>query len=137
MNDCVFCKIVQGEIPSAKVYEDDDAMAFLDIHPVKKGHTLVIPKKHFETIMVIPDELLKKVIAIVKKLTPAVIKAVNADGAVVTQTNNEAAGQSVPHLHFHIIPRYRNDGLKFWPQGKHEEGEIRQFQEKIKKALTY
>lgn len=135
MDECVFCKIIKGDIPSSKVYEDDDVLAFLDINPVNKGHTLVIPKQHFETITDIPEELLGKVIAAAKKITHAVIKAVEADGAVVTQTNNEAAGQSVPHLHFHIIPRFKGDGLKFWPQGKYEEGQMQDFADKIKKDL--
>ncbi len=133
--DCIFCKIVKGEIPSSKVYEDEDVFAFLDIGPVHKGHTLVIPKKHFETILDIPENELKELILAIKKIANAVEKGVNADGFVITMSNRKAAGQVVPHVHFHIIPRFENDGLKFWPQGKYEEGEMEEFKNKIVNEL--
>ncbi len=132
---CIFCKIIRGEIPSSKVYEDDEILAFLDIMPVHKGHTLVIPKQHYETILDTPDELLQKIITVVKKVGGAVIKAAQTDGFNVLQSNNETAGQVVPHLHFHIIPRHVDDNLKFWPQGKYNEGEMQEYLEDIKKHL--
>lgn len=135
MTHCVFCKIIKGEIPSSKVYEDKEVLAFLDIAPVSKGHTLVIPKRHFETIIDTPNELLGKVINAVKKLSPAVMKATGAEGISVAQSNYPAAGQVVPHLHFHIMPRFKEDGLRFWPKIQYEEGEINKVAEKIKKAL--
>ncbi len=135
MQDCIFCKILKGEVPSAKVYENDKVFAFLDIGPVHKGHTLVIPKEHFETILDIPEDLLKEVIAVLKKVSKAVKQGVNADGISVAQSNYKAGGQVVPHLHFHIMPRFENDGLKFWPQSKYEEGEMDKFREKIVKFL--
>ena len=131
MEDCIFCKIINGELPSAKVYEDDDVFAFLDIMPVNKGHTLVIPKKHYYNIEDAPEDLIAKVMAVVRKIAPAVKKAADTDGFVVTQLNGETGGQVVPHLHFHVIPRLKNDGLKFWPQGKYDDDEIEEYKGRI------
>ena len=133
--DCIFCKILKGEIPCSKVYENNKVLAFLDIGPVHKGHTLVIPKEHYETILDIPEDLLKEVIAVTKKVSKAVKQGVEADGISIGQSNFKAGGQVVPHLHFHIMPRFSEDGLKFWPQGKYEEGEMDKFREKIAKFL--
>ena len=133
--DCIFCKIVNGEIPSEKLYDDENVFAFLDIAPVNKGHALVIPKKHYETIFDVPDDELQKLAVAVKKVASAVKKAVNAEGVSIAMSNYKAAGQVVPHAHFHIMPRFENDGLKLWPQGKYEEGEMKQFGEKIRKTL--
>ena len=135
MKECIFCKIVGGEIPSARVYDDENTMAFLDIGPIHKGHTLVIPKEHFETAMDIPDELLKDVIVVVKKVAKAVKKATNAGGINFQLANHDVAGQTVPHAHFHVIPRFDGDGLKHWPQGKYEEGEMKEYSERIKQQL--
>lgn len=134
-NDCIFCKIVKGEIPSSKIYEDEDTFAFLDIGPVSKGHALVIPKEHYGTMLDVPNGLLKKLIVVVKKVMSAVKKGVNADGISLGMSNYKAAGQVVPHAHFHIMPRYENDGLKLWPQGKYEEGEMEETKENIVKSL--
>lgn len=134
-NDCIFCKIIKGEIPSSKIYEDSDVLAFLDLFPVHKGHALVIPKEHHETLLDVPDELLKKLIVAVKKVMAAVKKGVNADGISLSMSNYKAAGQVVPHAHFHIMPRYENDGLKLWPQGKYEEGEMEKTKQNIVKFL--
>lgn len=131
-HDCIFCKIIKGEIPSAKVYEDEYTCAFLDISPVNKGHTLVIPKKHAEKLTDLDDAALMDLIKSVAKITRAVEKGVKADGANVTLNNGEAAGQVVKHVHFHIIPRFKGDGLKLWPQGKYGEGEIQNITKKIK-----
>jgi len=136
MDDCIFCKIIKGEIPSSKIYENDKVLAFLDIGPVNKGHTLVIPKKHFTNIFDIDEKVLDEVSRVVRKIAPAVKKAVNADGVNVMSSNGEAAGQVVMHSHIHIIPRFKNDGLKLWPQGKYEEGEMNSFKEKIEAFLN-
>jgi len=135
MEDCIFCKIVKGEIPCSKVYEDENVLAFLDIAPVHKGHTLVIPKKHFETILDIPEQELKGLILAVKKVVIAVEKGVDADGFVVTMSNKKAAGQEVPHAHFHIIPRYEDDGLKHWPKVEYKEGEMEEYKNKLTEQL--
>lgn len=137
MDDCIFCKIIKGELPCSKLYENEKVFAFLDLGPVSKGHSLVIPKEHYETLLDIPDELLKDVSIIVKKVSAAVKKAVNADGISIGQSNFKAAGQVVPHLHFHIMPRFDDDGLKLWPQGKYDEGEMESYKEKIIKALEW
>jgi histidine triad (HIT) family protein len=134
MADCIFCKIANKEIPASVVYEDNDSIAFLDINPVAKGHTLVIPKKHFETIKEIEGDNLAKVMGAVKKIAEALLK--KNEGINVMQNNNSAAGQIVPHLHFHVIPRNKGDGLKFnWPSKKLNENEFKEAQEEIKNLL--
>ena len=135
MTDCLFCKIANKEIPSEIVYENDDAVAFMDINPTNKGHVLVIPKKHFENILDMPDEILEKVIVAVKKVAKAVKESLNCDGFNIGMNNFPASGQVIMHAHFHIIPRYDNDGLQMWPSKKYEEGEIKAYAEKIKNQL--
>lgn len=125
---CIFCKIIKGEIPCAKVYEDEDTIAFLDIAPVNKGHVLVLPKQHYETIVDCPEEIMKKVISSVKKVSESVKKI--SDGLCIMVNNFSASGQEVPHIHFHIIPRMNNDGLKHWPQGKYDE-DMEEYRKKI------
>ena len=131
MKDCIFCKIARGEAASSKVFEDGKAYAFLDLFPVSQGHTLVIPKQHYETILDIPEDLLKEVFAAVKKVAAAVKKATNADGISIGQSNFKAAGQVVAHFHVHIMPRFSSDELRHWPQQKYKEGELEDFQKKI------
>lgn len=101
---CIFCKIVQKEAPASIVYEDEKVVAFLSIQPINVGHTLVVPKAHYENIHDIPDEEVSHLYKIVKKLAPAVKKAVEAEGIRIVQNNGEAAGQVIFHLHVHIIP---------------------------------
>jgi len=133
--DCIFCKIVKGEIPCSKIYENDKVLAFLDIAPITKGHTLVIPKEHHKNLLELPNELLREVISAAKRVALAVRKAMKADGFNLNQSNFPAAGQVVMHAHFHIIPRYKDDGLKHWPGGKYKEGEAEKIREEIVKAL--
>ena len=135
MDDCIFCKIVKGEIPSSKVYEDDYTIAFLDIAPNNKGHTLVISREHYENMIDVPDGVLQKMIIIVKKVAAAVKKGTECGGFNVTQNNFKIAGQLVPHIHFHIIPRVEGDGFKFWPTTKYGEGEMEEWRKKIEEAL--
>lgn len=129
---CIFCKIAAGEIPSYKVYEDDDVLAFLDIAPVNPGHALVIPKKHYANLEEIPEEELVKIIKVVKKVGKSVKEKLDAQGYNVFVNNDPAAGQIIPHLHFHIIPRKEGDGLGLWPQGKYAEGEADEIAGKFK-----
>ncbi len=110
MEECIFCKIVAGEIPTNKVYEDENSLAFLDVNPRNPGHTLVIPKKHYETILNVPDNEIGELFKVVKKVAAGVKKATNADGISISQSNFRAAGQVVPHVHFHVIPRFNNEG---------------------------
>ena len=135
MSDCVFCKIIKGDIPAAKVYEDKNVLAFLDIAPVHPGHTLVIPKEHVETLHDIPDDVLKEVAVVTKRIADAIKRGVAADGISIGMSNGEAAGQVVPHAHLHIMPRRKNDGLKLWPQGSYGDGEMELTLEKIKKHI--
>ena len=135
MEDCLFCKIVKGELPSSKIYEDEDTLAFLDLFPVNKGHSLVISKEHYETIFDVPADSLAKISSVMKNVADAVKKGVNADGISIAQSNGKDAGQVISHIHFHIMPRFKDDGLKLWPQGKYEEGEMDKFKEDISKFL--
>jgi histidine triad (HIT) family protein len=135
MEECLFCKIVKGELPSSKIYEDEDTLAFLDLFPVNKGHSLVIPKEHYETIFDVPADSLAKISLVMKNVADAVKKGVNADGISIAQSNGKDAGQVIPHIHFHVMPRFKDDGLKLWPQGKYEEGEMDKFKEDISKFL--
>lgn len=131
MSDCIFCKIVAGEIPAAKVYEDEDFLAFLDINPVNFGHTLVIPKKHYENILATPDEVVFQAFLVVKKIMPAIKDSLAADFVAVS-----IVGIDVPHFHIHLIPRYLNDGLEnFWPTKKYPADEIEKVARKIKEVL--
>jgi histidine triad (HIT) family protein len=112
MSDCIFCKIIKGEIPSAKVFENDDVVAFLDISQVTKGHTLVIPKVHKENIFELTPEIASKLFEVVPEISNAIKKAYNPIGLNLLNNNGEKAGQSVFHYHLHIIPRYgEGDGF--------------------------
>lgn len=132
MDDCIFCKIAQGEIPSYKVYEDDLVMAFLDIAPVNPGHILVIPKKHYANLEEIAEEDLCQVVKIVKKLGKTLKSKLNVAGYNVQVNNDPVAGQIINHLHFHVIPRREDDGLGLWAQNKYREGEAEEIINKIK-----
>jgi histidine triad (HIT) family protein len=135
MTDCIFCKIIKGEIPSYKIYEDDKVIAFLDIVPVNKGHTLIIPKKHSLDLTDMEDEDVCALFKTAKKLAPAILKATGADGFNMGMNNRKAAGQLVMHSHLHIMPRFSNDGLKLWEGKKYEEGEADKIKESITKEL--
>jgi len=132
MQTCIFCKIVEGELPSYKVYEDKDVLAFLDINPTKAGHTLVIPKKHYANMEEVSEDDLKKVIVAVKKVGQSFKNGLGVDSYNIVENNDPAAGQIIPHIHFHLIPRYDNDKLKSWPQAPYPEGKAEEVLEKIK-----
>ena len=108
---CIFCKIVKGEIPCVKIYEDADVLAFLDVFPLTKGHALVIPKQHFENIFDIDEVVLQKVMVAVKHISGKIKDSLKADGIRISQSNGRHAGQVIGHFHVHIIPRYENDGV--------------------------
>ncbi len=136
MTDCVFCKIVRGEIPAEKVYEDDNFLAFLDITPINPGHVLLIPKEHYENLYNIPDETMQKAGPIIKKLALMVKKGTDAEGVNLGMNNEKAAGQLVPHAHFHIMPRFFNDGHELWHGLPYPSEELmRQIAEKIKNNI--
>jgi histidine triad (HIT) family protein len=124
MPDCVFCMIRDGKIPSAKVYDDQRTLAFMDINPLSRGHCLVVPKAHVATLYEAEAEDLKAAIVTAKKVAGAIRKALNPDGLNLLQANGGAAFQSVPHFHLHLIPRWTNDGKGFdWKEvpGNREE----------------
>ena len=131
MNNCIFCKIINNEIPSYKVYEDENTLAFLDINPVNLGHTLVVPKKHMANIEVASEEVLSQLINTVKKVGQSLKNNLGATGYNVLENNDLIAGQLIPHLHFHLIPRLSNDGLTLWPQKKYQAGEAEEVLRKI------
>jgi histidine triad (HIT) family protein len=135
MESCIFCQIVKGAIPSAKLYEDDAVLSFLDINPINPGHALVIPKKHYATILDVDDEDLKKVAAVTKLIAKAVKDALYCDGINILQNNFEAAGQLIHHFHIHVIPRFEGDGLKVWGGKPYKEGAMKEVQEKILAAI--
>ena len=117
--DCIFCKIANGEIPSATLYEDEDFRVILDMGPAAKGHSLILPKAHYANLLELPDELAAKAIGLAKKMTGKLMTALEADGLNVVQNNGEAAGQTVFHFHMHLIPRYAEDQSGFgWKPGQ-------------------
>lgn len=117
MSDCIFCKIANGEIPSATLFEDEDFRVILDLGPATKGHALILPKSHFANIYEMPDELAGKAMILAKKMASRMTEALKCDGFNVVQNNGEAAGQTVFHFHMHLIPRYENDnaGITWTP----------------------
>ncbi len=133
--NCVFCKIARKEIPSDKIYEDKNFFAFLDATPVNPGHTLLIPKKHYENLYGLPDELLSKMAPIIKKMAIAVKKGADAEGINIGMNNEVAAGQIIPHAHFHIIPRFSGDGHRHWKGGSYSKREAEEIAGKIKENL--
>lgn len=130
-NNCVFCAIAAGEIPSFKVYEDDLVLAYLDINPFSKGHTLVIPKEHSSGLTDTSDETLAALIARVKKVASHLKSALPCDGFNILQNNGEAAGQTVMHIHFHIVPRYGKEEISFVSH-EGDMAELRTLAEKIR-----
>lgn len=135
MENCIFCKIVKGEIPSHKIYEDDHILAFLDIRPVSPGHTLVIPKDHFENIYTLPDEIMARLALVTKKLSIAIRNSVDSQGINIGMNNEEVAGQVIFHSHIHIMPRREDDGLKLWPQKDYSPGEAEEIANLIRKSI--
>jgi len=138
MEKCIFCKIEKNEIPSQRVYEDVQYIAFLDINPISFGHTLVIPREHHANVDETPDEVLAGMIALAKKIGPAMVRALGADAYNIHINNGRASGQLVDHVHLHIIPRTLDDGLKAWRgRGSYPEGEMSATARKIKEALEF
>ena len=129
---CIFCDIVEGKIPSVKVYEDEDFIAILDLAQVTRGHTLVIPKKHFDNILECDDETLSKMAIVTRNLAARVTEGMHAGGCNILNNCNPVAGQSIMHLHYHIIPRYGSDdaiSVDFKPE--HEEYDLNQIASEI------
>lgn len=145
MDNCIFCKIIDGAIPSTKVYESDRVIAFLDINPIEKGHMLIVPKQHWKNLAEVKldtekeIEVYEELMYIVRVAARAVISTGFAAGANILQCNNACAGQTVDHLHFHVIPRYGSDAVSV-PEfisgaAKYEDGEAAAIAEKLAKAI--
>lgn len=137
-SDCIFCKIVAGQVPACKVYEDAETLAFMDIGPIVKGHTLVIPKTHYDPLTATPPAVLQKLILVVQRIALAQIRAFKANGINVMQSNGRAAGQLVAHIHFHVIPRFTDDGHHWnWkPHPYTQSEEMGTLADQIKAALA-
>jgi len=135
--ECIFCKIIDGEIPAVKVLDEELVLAFMDINPSSPGHMLVVPKKHAENIFEIPEGDLAGVTAAVKRCATAVKDALKAEGVTVLQLNGRASDQIVPHLHIHIIPRWENDGLSIssWEMKPGDMEEIKGIARKVKEHI--
>lgn len=135
-DECIFCKIIKGEIPAGKLYEDDRVVAFLDIGPLSDGHCLVIPKEHYERLDECPAEVAAAVISKVGPIAKAIVSATGAAGYNVLNNNGSCAGQLVEHVHFHIIPRNAGDGLfTQWPSKQYPQGRAEELLQAIKKHL--
>ncbi len=137
VNECVFCKIIAGQIPSCKIYEDADTLVFMDIGPIVKGHALVIPKRHYADMLAAPAEVLAKLIVVAQKIAAAQKRALKADGVNIVQSNGRAAGQVVDHIHLHVIPRFDSDGHRWnWKTQKYaDDSEMRELGNSISAEL--
>ena len=134
--DCIFCKIIDGQLPCCDIYQDEDILAFLDIGPLSDGHTLIIPKKHIDRLEHCPPDILAAMAKQFGSIAHAVLDTVEATDYNLLSNNGPHAGQVVNHLHFHIIPRSSGDGLfKRWNAGKYPSGRIEQLQQEIKRRL--
>jgi len=137
MSNCIFCKIIKGELPSYKVYEDHKIIAFLDIAPINRGHVLVIPKEHYEDTLETPDELLQTMALVVKKISKAVMIATGAHACNIGINNGAESGQIIFHTHWHIMPRFKGDGYELWKghDTEYKDNEASEVAEKIKHNL--
>jgi histidine triad (HIT) family protein len=131
MDECIFCMIIRGEIPCAKVYDDKDVIAFLDINPSSAGHVLVVPKKHSTNILETEEKDISACFKAIKKIAPALLQALGAQGFNTGINTHKAAGQAVMHTHIHLIPRFENDNLLTFPHTKYLEGQMEEIREKI------
>lgn len=135
-DDCIFCKIANGDIPSATVYEDDLFRGIMDISPAAKGHVIILPKNHSANVFEMPDDELAKAFPVAKKIAAAVMKTTGCEGVNILQNNGEASGQTVFHFHIHIIPRFKGDTVNVkWLQGAYADGEAAELAKEIAKNI--
>ncbi len=135
-NNCIFCRIVAGEIPSAAVYEDEDFKVIMDISPAAKGHAVILPKRHCANLYELDDDTASKALIVARKVAKAIREELKCDGINLLQNNGEAAGQSVFHFHIHLIPRYNNDTVNMsWTHGSYGEGEAAALAQAIAKRI--
>ena len=132
MDNCIFCRIISGELPSRILYEDEETMAFMDVAGDVDGHVLVVPRKHVKNILDCDEKTLFAVMRTVKKLSDHFTEDCGYDGVNLLNASDESAGQSVPHFHVHIIPRKRNDGINAWPRFEVAREDIQTVFEKVK-----
>ena len=135
MGDCIFCKIANGEIPSATLYEDEEFRVILDLGPASKGHSLILPKKHAANIYELPDEIAAKAMVLAKKMATKLRDGLNCDGFNVVQNNGEIAGQTVFHFHMHLIPRYKNaknNDILIWDHEEFTPEEMAEIRDSLK-----
>ncbi len=135
MTDCIFCRIVAGQLPAARILETPDVLAFLDIAPVNYGHTLIIPKVHYQNFMDLPDDLWQEMGRVSRRVAQALRTTLYAQGFNLQMNNFEAAGQVVFHAHLHIIPRYFSDGLQLFPQESYRPGDMEKTAAQLRQAL--
>uniref|UniRef100_A0A7V4LCH4 HIT family protein n=1 Tax=Desulfobacca acetoxidans TaxID=60893 RepID=A0A7V4LCH4_9BACT len=136
MNHCIFCKIAAGQAPAVKVLETPTVLAFLDIAPVHYGHTLVIPKAHYETFFDLPDDLWLEMGQVSRRVAQALRRKLFARGINLMMNNFEAAGQVVFHAHLHVVPRFMSDGLELFPQGQYARGDMEKVGVQLRQALA-
>ncbi|MBQ9885507.1 MAG: HIT family protein [Lachnospiraceae bacterium] len=133
---CIFCKIANGEIPSATIYEDDDFRVILDLGPATRGHALILPKNHYANLCELDDEVAGKALIVAKKIGTAMMNSLGCTGFNLVQNNGEEAGQTVMHFHIHVIPRYDGgERIVAWTPGKTTPEEMAEVAEQIKSAL--
>lgn len=136
-DDCIFCKIANGEIPANALYEDDLVKVIFDLSPASEGHVLILPKSHYDDVYSLDDDTAAHIFKVAVKIANAMKKSLNIDGLNIVQNNGEAAGQTVFHFHMHIIPRYIDDTVNIkWVPGKISEDEIEKLKNKIGAAIA-
>ncbi|MBQ7739457.1 MAG: HIT family protein [Desulfovibrionaceae bacterium] len=123
MDDCLFCSIANGTIPSAKIFQSENLYAFLDLHPANKGHTLIIPREHCADIFDLNPAIGREVLEAVQRIARAILTVTGATGFNLIQNNGKVAGQEIFHLHWHIIPRFEHDGFSLWKPGDYDSQE--------------
>lgn len=132
-DNCIFCKIANGEIPSATIYEDENFRAILDLGPASKGHALLLPKEHYADLFALPDETAEKVLPVAKKIVSRMKDVLGCDGYNLVQNNGECAGQTVFHFHMHMIPRYKDDKVGLgWKMGELSDADRDEILAKLK-----
>jgi histidine triad (HIT) family protein len=133
---CLFCKIVAGDEPAEVVLEDEHVLGFLDVRPVFKGHTLLVPREHVDTLLELPEPMTVPLFAAARRAAAAMSSELGAQGTFVAMNN--VVSQSVPHLHVHVVPRTKGDGLRgfFWPRTRYADGEAREYRDRLRHALV-
>ncbi len=136
MPNCIFCLIASGQAPAARVLETPGVLAFLDIAPVHYGHTLVIPREHYPTMLELPDDLWREMGSVSRQVAKALGDVLEAQGFNISMNNFPAAGQAVPHVHLHVVPRYFQDGLQLFPHQVYRPGDLEKTAARLRQILA-